>query len=123
MNKFKVGDNMAKFVVGQRVRFYYTDNCRAYSDAGTVVEIVVQLLRIKIDRADQTYLAHPKQCRKLVKKKRRRVWVKRGAAINEAPQLFPGTHIVSLVRDMDGDYHSIKNTKDNWTEYAEVKKK
>lgn len=64
---------MSKFKVGDRIRVYYPD---CVENIGTVREIVNEnLLRWKNDRdiphdGYSLYSAHPKQCRRLVKRKK-----------------------------------------------------
>ena len=63
-----------KFKVGDRVRVYmghYADKQGHYKDL-EIIEISEQG-GIKVNSWDGWY--HPKQCRKLVKKKRRSVWL------------------------------------------------
>lgn len=71
MNKFKVGD---------RVSGYETTSSITFREwRGDVVEVVGAMLRIQYtDLADGTLSEktfHYKQCRRLIKKKRREIWV------------------------------------------------
>lgn len=73
---------MSKFKVGDRVAVYH----RANREVGTVKDILnTGTLTVLID--DKWFYRHEKQCRKLVKKKRREFWLYRHSNI----ELFTAT--------------------------------
>lgn len=66
-----------KFKVGDRVRVYQCE----VKDTGTISDISEDGL-IKVVSKEVTYIVHYKQCRRLIKKKRREIW------ISPIPELF-----------------------------------
>lgn len=104
---------MKNYKVGDRVKIY---GCIFRSSDESLHHITVDGLTGEIKEIclsgyitvktnfDETFLAHPKQCRKLVKKERRRIWV--------SPDYeFLGPDNTSLI------------PKEGWLEFVEVKKK
>lgn len=62
------------FQVGDRVRVYGPYG-QGSVDTGRVQELIGEgLLKLKLD-SDGYPVVHPKQCRRLVKRERRRVWI------------------------------------------------
>lgn len=95
------------FEVGQRVAFY----CGGRRDTGVIKKIseLTGMVTVATDRAD--FFVHPKQCRRLVKKERRRFWIDIEGAILSDKYLWR-TNVM------------IKNPGlDSWVEVVEVKKK
>ena len=89
----------SKFKVGDRVKVFVTLQSVPYETPGTVTAIMSpRLIKVNLDRVETTagkiIGAHPKQCRRLIKKPRRRVWVhgnpkiKLGDAIETAGDLL-----------------------------------
>lgn len=63
---------MSKFQAGDRVRVY--ENAESIL-TGTVADLGGGKVRVLIEPHGASWVFHPKQCRKLVKKERRRVWI------------------------------------------------
>lgn len=102
---------MSKFSVGQKVAFYYRDGrC-----VGRIVDVdeSQHLLEINDGEGGGHWL-HEKQCRRLVKKERKRWW------INTAPitVVENGKVIMSL-----SEYPITSVPQENWIEVVEVGKK
>lgn len=72
-----------KFKVGDRVAFYSSGK----RDVGEVKALLNTDTLVIMDKSDTTYHFHPKQCRKLVKKQRRRFLVE--IVENEYGQVEP----------------------------------
>lgn len=73
---------MTKFAVGDRVRVYgwfgsTADPC--LSDTPCTIERIDDSghLYVRPKKWNKQVIVHPKQCRKLIKKERRRVWIAR----------------------------------------------
>lgn len=96
------------FKVGDRVRTYagYSGDCISVK-AGVIKNILPKgVLEIAEDGVkDGTRWAHPKQCRRLKKKERRRIWIRKKSdnfplstsanRLNEEVLLFPPQPLVS----------------------------
>lgn len=95
--KFKVGDRVAAYVSGRRY-------------AGEIVQTIPKLL-VHVFKVHENYNPlhlHPKQCRKLVKKARRRIWINKV----EFP-LSPVYDGIHLSRTKPDDFNQ-------WVEFVEV---
>lgn len=103
-----------KFKVGDRVAVYGAVWCHQDAEhkiyRGLKMEIskIIDENRITLYFGDEKYCAHPKQCRRLVKKEKRRVWVK-------VPTDFHPQHRTNGMVSVD--------PVDGWDEFVEVKKK
>lgn len=66
-----------KFPIGTRVRVYATLNGAVAETKGSVTRIRTTdgMLYVNLDGRRGEIVAHPMQCRKLVKKERRRIWL------------------------------------------------
>lgn len=95
--KLKVGDRVALYCGGRVV----TNITAVFSSDGTV----------RTDHSGAS-VVHPKQCRRLVKKPRRRVWV----SVKSAPGIWP--EVIFEDPTKSDHYDAIE-----WTEFAEVKGK
>lgn len=108
MSKFKVGDRVA--IYGTVATYSEKNKSTEYlrGDKGTV-QIVYSNpedeLTVKMESREIS--AHPKQCRKLMKKERKRLWIK-------YPSLPTGFH--SCMREISNKYET------DWFEFIEVKK-
>lgn len=91
---------MSKFKVGDRVKIYHHR-----TPLIGVVNHITEDGMIKIDLSEVGYIYHPKQCRKLVKKERRRAWIK-----------------LTDYGQIDG-WASCERHSPGWVEFIEVKKK
>lgn len=103
---------MSKFKVGDRVAVY----SRQHRGTGQVVQCFADGLEVVFDSCPDSMrgirLWHPKQCRKLVKKKeRRRVWV----AYNDDASI--------RAWNLTGDLPAKEIAGGAWTEFVEVRKK
>lgn len=90
------------FKIGDRVAVYQSFFGRSERNIGLVIDTGNQAIKVQHD-SGLMWILHPKQCRRLVKKERRRIWVLRepGFALGD-------------IRDYEvGGY----------TEFVEVKKK
>jgi hypothetical protein len=78
-NEFKVGDRVrvyAKFNVGDRVRVYATLNGNRAETAGELMrKRQDEMWFVKLDGRRGQIIAHPKQCRRLIKRPKRRIWI------------------------------------------------
>lgn len=91
---------MTQFKVGDRVAVY---ECFA-RHVGIITGMTKKTsFYVRLDGFDDGCAYHPKQCRRLVKKKRRSVWVK--------PESYDGTGLHCVPWECDG-----------WIEFSEVKK-
>lgn len=90
---------MGEFKKGDRVRVIgplhgnsrFSDRLYGHSrEVGTILEIMVPNLRVKMERDGNTGWVHPKQCRRLVKRERRRVWL---------PKTWSSAHREDLKRE------------------------
>lgn len=105
-----------KFNVGDRVNVYgrvevsgglYFHN----PERGTVVHVVSGTeLDVALDATGAQHAAHPKQCRKLKKKEKRRIWL--------SPEAF---YSCSSVMDVFCNISRVPNK--TFVEFVEVKKK
>lgn len=102
----------SKFKVGDRVRVYGHSDCARESFGGVVKEIHGAWLKVYSD-GGSLVAAHPKQCRKLVKKERRRVWVNRGY-LAQLPN-DPGGYICSVP--------PAKSIETSYVEFIEVRRR
>jgi hypothetical protein len=68
---FEIGDRVAVYDVGWCLAIRRCGEVVGYSDEPSIG----LLLSVKLDEESRSSLFHPKQCRKLIKKKRRSVWV------------------------------------------------
>lgn len=74
------------FQVGERIRIYYDYSKQC---TGEILNIWADgCLCIRDDIGHVERMAHPKQCRRLVKKKRRSLWVATGNLIRPGNQVF-----------------------------------
>lgn len=98
--EFKVGDRVA--VYSSKKRFKGTVTSDVITSAG--------LIQIKFDDG---YLwdFFPQQCRRLIKKQRRRVWVHKEVIDNE-----------DISDDVTFDFNQIKINQYDWIEFIKVKK-
>lgn len=105
------------FKVGDRVRVYGSVVVQTYSgdsqeikplvcNLATVQEVWSRELMLHQENSAFRIFAHPKQCRRLVKKKRRRLWLGGTGAEDSVPRLVA----CSLV------------PRDGFVEFVEVKK-
>lgn len=98
---------MSKFKVGDRVVMY-----NGFARHTGVINSLVRssLYQIKIDSTESVMTFHEKQCRKLVKKERRRVWVDVEAlrAISEDSVNGKGDGLIDV---------------SEWIEFTEVRRK
>lgn len=111
------------FAVGERVRVYGSSVRHWYEGevaSGVVCEPGAEhLVRVKIDGTDRYCEFHPKQCRRLIKKQRRRIW---------AYITGDGNICVSTEKPTDGcmcsnEYCCEKRYfASGWSEFIEVKK-
>lgn len=118
---FKVGDRVKAYgYVGEMGAFTLTSTRLA--NAASVVDIQVSgNLVLQVGDSQRKYVAHPKQCRRLVKRERRRVWIK-SSAVNHA--LDPKTTVYqSTVVRADSPIPSLYGDKEIWVEFIEVRKK
>ena len=102
------------FYVGGRVAMYGTGETNSTfwdGDRGTVLSINNNILTVMPDDfPEEKHLMHFRQCRKLVKRPRRRVWV----------------DLVGLQKGLDNVVASTLHTSDingTWVEFIEVRKK
>lgn len=109
--KFKVGDRVA--VYGPRI----TMNATAFGSCQDVVYGAItadgKFPTIKSDLDDCEYYFHPKQCRLLKRKERKRVWVDPDYLIPNQPYFYKPEKGMP-----------VRTTKGNsWIEFIEVKRK
>lgn len=97
-----------KFEIGQRVAVYFWDRrC-----TGEVISVLPNgSLEVKLDSYSSGTSVHPKQCRRLVKKPRRRVWIK----WQTMPKTLEPLGNVFVSR--------LDRSENGWVEFAEVRKK
>ncbi len=93
-----------KFKVGDRVAVYAHTLGRAVGEVSDVQGLPPYWLNVQTSTCG--VVAHPKQCRKLVKKERRRVWVK-----------------FNHVHGMSSLYEARPEHEGDFVEFIEVKKK
>lgn len=65
---------MSKFKVGDRAIVYYYDS----TTKGTIIQINNDTVLLRDDAGQDTGWFYYKQCRKLVKKERKRIWILNG---------------------------------------------
>ena len=109
-----------RFKVGDRVRVFggsiYALEGRAPSETGykgTVKYIQDGWLSVELDnpnKSNDQYLFHPKQCRKLKKKARRRIWL-------------PSSHLERVLDAGCGLIDIYNKAYESCTEFVEVKSK
>ena len=103
--------------VEKRVRVYATLNGSIAETKGTVTRMRPDgMFYVNLDGRRGEIVAHPKQCRLLVKKERRRVWVNGNSCLPGDPkQVATGSEYI--------DMHGVKSLKTDCVEFIEVKKK
>jgi hypothetical protein len=106
--KCRCGEKKSPFQVGDRVRVYgivvrMFGAGEAIKKVATVTSVDDELLIL--DDGGDAFYAHPKQCRRLVKKERRRYW------------LNP-----NISAHYDGTFWIDNKPHEGWIEFVEVKK-
>lgn len=106
-----------KFPIGTRVRVYATLNSAVAETAGVVTRLRTAdgMLYVNLDGRRGEIVAHPMQCRRLIKKQRMRLWVaitQKGAAVDV---VVGGSMPMMLPPCSNQDMPS-------WHEFIEVKK-
>jgi hypothetical protein len=107
---------MNKFQKGDRVACYFgLEGEGAKRWTGTVDYAKEDYVQVTTDDGVAGRGLHPKQCRKLVKKKRNRIWVKPEFLKSALDKLFDENKNYCLAKYPAPDTY--------WTEFVEVKKK
>lgn len=78
MSKFKVGDRVAVYGNIRNSSGYYVRGAYASVHAITAAD-EIEIIPDDNSYPERRFTVHPKQCRRLVKKERRRVWVSLGS--------------------------------------------
>lgn len=97
---------MKKLKVGDRVAYYDS----GFRDTGTIGACEPATSRVRIDPSGGW--VHPKQCRRLIRKERRHVWVNPNpTSQGDLWRVHPGNNFVSPSKPNDG-----------WIEFVEVRR-
>jgi hypothetical protein len=106
-----VGKRKHSISVGDRVRVYGFDDAEGLwdGDKATVTCINESTIEVKGDHETLPAFVHPKQCRRLKKRERRRVWVKMSK--NDKGQ-WCAREVTALV----------PQTEPGWVEFIEVRR-
>lgn len=107
---------MTEFKVGDRVRVYGwfggKDDPSLADQACEVIDVEGTRLVVRPKHWTKNVIAHAKQCRRLVKKERRRVWLKPN----------PGGYNAYYHWEMKAELCLSETPIPEWTEFIEVKK-
>jgi hypothetical protein len=123
MKPFKIGDRVAVYgKVGERQLYRQTGTiCDPYDGVNYNNELLTVFFDfdLKTQQCPKQELVHPKQCRRLIKKERKRIWVKPAPAVID----IVGLNSTAVIQSTESIRQASSTPKKGWIEFIEVKKK